>query len=72
MTPAADDDPKRLSDSLAKEADELERDSSELEGQIQATRDDWEHKRRDDGVPGAQPPDDPAAGEEPPEASAKG
>ena len=70
-----DEDPDHLSDALAKEADELERESSQLESQIEETRQDWEGKRRDDGVPGAPPPrqgDKPDGPHEPPEASERG
>lgn len=42
--------------------EELAGQSERLEGKIKETRQDWERKRADDGVPGAVPPEpDPAA-----------
>lgn len=56
-----------------READELERRSEELEGEIGEVREDWERKRADASVPGAPPPDgrsgaqpDRSRGPEPP------
>jgi hypothetical protein len=37
---------------------EMEERSERLEQEIEATRDDWERKRRDPSVPGAEPPPD--------------
>ncbi len=43
------------------EAEELARRSKRLEGEIKDTRQEWERKRSDPGVPGAAPPEpDPA------------
>ncbi len=68
----SDRDPRQLSDALEKETNELERESSELADQIDATRQDWERKRADDGVPGAPPPSEGAPEAEPtPGAEAK-
>lgn len=36
----------------------MEEQSERLEQEIEATRDDWERKRRDPSVPGAEPPPD--------------
>jgi len=70
-----DADPQKLSDALEREAKELERDSSELQDQIDETRQDWKRKRADEGVPGAPPEeglDAEAKPVEAPEASGKG
>ncbi len=57
MTCVSDQDPRRLSEELEKETDELRRHSSELEDQIGETRQDWERKRRDESIPGAPSPE---------------
>lgn len=44
-----------LADQLEAEADKLQQHSDELGQQVQDTRQDWERKRADDGVPGAPP-----------------
>lgn len=49
------EDPDRLADQLEQEADKLGRHSQELQEEIEGTRQDWERKRADDGVPGAVP-----------------
>ena len=36
----------------------MERRSQELESRVSAAREDWAHKRADDGVPGAPAPND--------------
>ena len=46
-------------DRLEREADEMERRSDRLGEDIAAARKDWEGKRREEAVPGAQPPDEP-------------
>ena len=51
-------DPHELAQHLEQEADDLERQGSEVEGSIKETRDDWEQKRRDESVPGAPPPEE--------------
>jgi hypothetical protein len=51
------EDPHKLADPLEREADRLERESDELGEKLEATRQDWEHKRTDESVPGAPPPD---------------
>lgn len=53
MTP---EDPGRLADELEHEADRLERQGREVQGHIDQTRQDWESKRADQSVPGANPP----------------
>jgi hypothetical protein len=53
---ADQEDPEKLADALAREADQLERDSRQLERRVEDTRQDWERKRADEGVPGAPPP----------------
>jgi hypothetical protein len=47
-----------------READDMERRSEELEKKIEETRADWEAKKSDESVPGAQ--DEEEAGEGPP------
>jgi hypothetical protein len=53
-------DHERLADRLARESEELERRARSLKREIDDTRSDWERKRADPKVPGAQPPDQPA------------
>jgi hypothetical protein len=50
-------DPHELSEDLEREADGLEQHGQEVKDAVDETRADWERKRRDDGVPGAPPPD---------------
>jgi hypothetical protein len=45
-------------DRLEREADELERRSDRLGEDISTAREDWEHKRREENVPGAPTPDE--------------
>jgi hypothetical protein len=77
MTAVTDPDPHKLTDALEQAARELERDSSELQEQIDDARADWQRKRADEGVPGAPPPagqgpDSGAPSVEPPETSGRG
>jgi hypothetical protein len=51
-------DPGALADDMEKEADRLEDRSKELGEGIDDVRKDWERKREDQAVPGANPPDD--------------
>ena len=59
---------ERLDDAtrdMEDDAREMEERSGELEGQVEETRSDWERKRRDPQVPGAETPDEPEeAGDE--------
>jgi hypothetical protein len=55
------EDPGALADEMEAEADRLEARSKELGENVDDVRKDWERKRSDQGVPGANPP---AAGEE--------
>ncbi len=48
--------PQQRADELEREADRLERHGEEVEERIEQTRANWERKREDDAVPGAQPP----------------
>jgi uncharacterized small protein (DUF1192 family) len=41
-----------------REVEEMEERSDRLEDEIEETRSDWERKKRDPSVPGAEPPDD--------------
>lgn len=45
----------RLADRLGEEADRLGAENEQLKERIDQTRDDWNRKRSDDAVPGAQP-----------------
>lgn len=54
----ADRDVERLGADLEREADRLERHSEEIGEHIDEARDEWERRRNDPGVPGAQPPSD--------------
>ncbi|HEY2259189.1 MAG TPA: hypothetical protein VGH45_05725 [Solirubrobacteraceae bacterium] len=53
----AQEDHERLADELAKEGDQLENRSGELESQIQEARSEWRSKQEDPGVPGAIKPE---------------
>jgi hypothetical protein len=50
-------DPHELSQALERETSELERQGREVEEAVEETREDWERKRRDQNVPGANPPE---------------
>jgi hypothetical protein len=50
-------DPGALADEMEQEADRLEDRSKELGEEVQDVRQDWERKRADEGVPGANPPE---------------
>jgi hypothetical protein len=68
-------DPDELARQLEREGDELEERSDKLEGGVEETRQEWERKRSDPGVPGANPreegpeeqPEDSPAPQAPPE-----
>lgn len=58
-TKAVDGDsenPEKLADELEREADRLQHHSDELGEKVAGVRQDWERKRRDQGVPGAPAP----------------
>ena len=57
-------DPGGLHEQLEGEADKLQKQSDRLGGEVQDTRQDWEQKRSDPGVPGAVPPPDEDQGDE--------
>lgn len=57
----AETDPNKLADRLEREAADMARGSEELEHRTREAAREWERKRNDPGVPGAQPP--PAAQE---------
>jgi TolA-binding protein len=48
-------DPDKLADELEQGADQMQDRSQELEGDIEGVRQDWERKRADESIPGAQP-----------------
>ncbi|MGZ4181136.1 MAG: hypothetical protein ACXVUL_10720 [Solirubrobacteraceae bacterium] len=52
------EDPGALADEMEEEADRLEDRSKELGEDVDDVRKDWERKRSDQGVPGANPPAD--------------
>jgi hypothetical protein len=54
----SENDPGALADELERDADKLEHENRRLEGEVSSTRQDWERKRHDPKVPGAQPPVD--------------
>ncbi len=61
-------DHEEKADAVEAEIDRLERESSELEGEIADTREDWERKKGDDNVPGAAGKPEAAESGLPPEA----
>jgi len=52
----AETDPGELADQLEEEADELDERARKLEEETDEAAQEWERKRVDPGVPGAQPP----------------
>jgi hypothetical protein len=58
------EDPGALADEMEQEAQRLERRSQELGDDVDEVRKDWERKRSDPGVPGANPPDEGEAEQE--------
>jgi len=60
-------DHEQLADELEEHSDKLSAESERLGGAIEEARADWERKRKDPQVPGADPPDVPS-GETPEEA----
>ena len=49
-------DVEDLADDLEAEADRMESDVEEVGQHVDETRDEWDRKRSDDAVPGAEPP----------------
>jgi hypothetical protein len=47
-----------MSEQPEREADEMEERSERLEDDIDEAREDWERKKRDPSVPGAEPDQD--------------
>jgi hypothetical protein len=56
MKHGEEQDPDALADRLEHQADELEQRSEQLGERVGEVRQDWERKRADEGVPGANPP----------------
>jgi hypothetical protein len=56
--------PERAADRFIRETDDMEERSEKLHEGIDEVRQDWERKRADQSVPGANPPE---SEEEPPE-----
>jgi hypothetical protein len=52
----AEQEHDRLADALERDADKLATHGEEVEEQIEGARAEWERKRRDPNVPGANPP----------------
>ncbi len=52
----ASEDHEPLVEELESQADRLEQQGREVQDRIDETRQEWERKRADDGVPGANPP----------------
>jgi len=61
-------DHQEKADQVEAELDELERESQRLEAQIGGTRDEWEQRKADDNVPGADGKPEAADSGLPPEA----
>ncbi len=61
----AETDPEKLADHLEDEADDLERRSEKLGEQTHDVAQEWEAKRSDPSVPGANPPAAEEDGEPP-------
>jgi chromosome segregation ATPase len=59
---------EQVHEQLEREADDLERQSDKLEEQIKDARGDWEAKKSDESIPGAQPEEDEHRDGPPPEA----
>lgn len=59
---------ERVHKEAEREADDLERRNEKLGERIQKTRQDWESKKGDEGVPGAVEDEEEPSGEPPPEA----
>ena len=53
---------ERLANELEQQTDRLQAHSDELGGEISDVRQDWERKRKDEGVPGAVPPSEESDG----------
>ena len=58
---------RQTADRLVRETDDMQQRSDELRKGIDEARQDWERKRSDDSVPGANPPE--SEDKPPPEAS---
>ncbi|HEY1597628.1 MAG TPA: hypothetical protein VGF74_19680 [Thermoleophilaceae bacterium] len=50
----------RVADQHEEEADDLERQGDKLDEEIKEARDDWDAKKRDESIPGAQEEEDKA------------
>jgi len=51
-------DHEQLADGLERERDDMADASERLEQEIDAVRDEWHRRRKDPGVPGAEPPEE--------------
>jgi hypothetical protein len=59
------EDHTQLADELEQRADRLQSENDELGDKIGDVREDWERKRSDPGVPGAQPEVEASVDDEP-------
>jgi hypothetical protein len=57
-------DPFELAEAQEREAEDLQRHGEEVERSVRETREDWQHKRADKSVPGANPPEEDTDGDE--------
>jgi len=70
----AEKDPEKLAEDLEREVDDLQERSEDLKERTEDVTKEWERKREDPNVPGAQPPegDDGAAAAEADETATEG
>jgi hypothetical protein len=54
------EDPFELAQAGEREAEEMQERSQSVEREVKEAREDWERKRADKAVPGANPPDEDA------------
>jgi hypothetical protein len=62
----AESDPDELADQLEQETARLQKEIERLGDEVSSAREDWVHKRSDDGVPGAPSADRPEDDDRPP------
>ncbi len=66
------EDHEQLAEQLEHEADQLQEHEERLHQRAEDVRQDWERKRRDESVPGANPPDSENPAPEPGAAEVEG
>lgn len=67
-----EDEYSEYADRLEREVGDMERESERVGAEIDNAREEWERKKRDPSVPGANPPGTNPPGDEPGEASSEG